>query len=93
LKIAVSDTGTGMDEETCKHIFEPFFTTKEQGKGIGMGLASVYGTIKNHHGAIEVESQSGLGTTLNIFLPLAASVIEKLKKRITSPPWAVVKYL
>jgi CheY-like chemotaxis protein len=69
LQLTISDTGSGMDSETQKKIFEPFFSTKEQGKGTGMGLASVYGTIKNHNGAIEVNSKPGRGTTFTISLP------------------------
>ncbi|MDD9966375.1 MAG: PAS domain-containing protein [Myxococcales bacterium] len=72
VRVAISDTGIGMDEGTRKHIFEPFFTTKLQGKGTGMGMASVYGTVKNHHGAIDVQSEPGSGTTITMFFPLAA---------------------
>ena len=69
LKISISDNGTGIEPEVARRIFEPFFTTKEIGKGVGMGLASAYGTIKNHFGAIEIESKRGQGTTVRMFLP------------------------
>jgi PAS domain S-box-containing protein len=70
VSVSVSDTGTGMDEQVRAHLFEPFFTTKRMGEGTGMGLAAVYGTVRSHRGAIEVDTRVGRGTTFTIYLPV-----------------------
>jgi PAS domain S-box-containing protein len=70
LLLKVSDTGVGMDEQTKQRLFEPFFTTKQVGEGVGLGLSSVYGTVKNHHGAILANSTLGRGTVFSMYLPL-----------------------
>jgi two-component system, cell cycle sensor histidine kinase and response regulator CckA len=77
LRIVVTDTGTGMDEKTKRRAFEPFFTTKPPGKGTGLGLVGVYGTVKNHNGLIDFETEVGKGTTFNLYFPLIVQPREK----------------
>lgn len=73
LFLSISDNGSGIPKEIQKKIFEPFFTTKAEGKGTGMGLAAVYGTIKTHKGAINLYSEINRGTTFNIYIPLSTA--------------------
>ncbi|PIP13451.1 MAG: hybrid sensor histidine kinase/response regulator, partial [bacterium (Candidatus Stahlbacteria) CG23_combo_of_CG06-09_8_20_14_all_34_7] len=80
--ISVSDNGIGMTEEVKRHLFEPFFTTKEVGKGTGLGLASIYGVVKNHNGIIDVDSQEGSGTTMKIYIPISLIEPEEMDEDI-----------
>jgi CheY-like chemotaxis protein len=77
IEISVSDTGIGMTKDVILHAFDPFFTTKEIGKGTGLGLAAVYGTITDHHGCISVTSEPGIGTVFKLYLPVSDNEIEQ----------------
>jgi two-component system, cell cycle sensor histidine kinase and response regulator CckA len=79
--LTVTDTGCGMDHKVLHRLFEPFFTTKEVGKGTGLGLATIYGMVKQHQGWIEVQSKTGAGSTFKVFLPVASDA----RKAPTAP--------
>jgi CheY-like chemotaxis protein len=69
--VSVTDSGSGISEDVRDHVFEPFFTTKDRSEGTGMGLAMVYGIVKNHAGGIRIDTEVGTGTTFEVYLPLA----------------------
>jgi CheY-like chemotaxis protein len=84
--LIVSDTGHGMDSETLKHVFEPFFTTKGVGQGSGLGLATVFGIVKQSGGHIVAESQPGLGTSLKLFFPSVQQESEGAESAAATDP-------
>jgi len=79
VRLTVRDTGHGMNKETLSHVFEPFFTTKETGKGTGLGLASVYGTVTQSGGCITASSKPGEGATIEIYLPRVEEAVEEVE--------------
>jgi PAS domain S-box-containing protein len=87
LHLSVHDNGTGIEPGNVPHVFEPFFTTKAVGKGTGLGLATVYGIVEQHHGRIEVETTLGQGTTFHVFLPRAKGAMATLREPafVTAP--------
>ena len=84
VRFSVTDTGSGMDNDTLSKIFDPFFTTKEEGKGTGLGLSTVYGIVKQHQGHIDVQTRMGRGTTFQIHLPACLEPVAQVAERLES---------
>ncbi len=82
---SITDTGCGMDKNTVKQIFDPFFTTKEKGRGTGLGLATVYGIVRQHQGIINVYSEPGHGSTFNVYLPVSEDTVTEAEETAYIP--------
>jgi CheY-like chemotaxis protein len=92
VRLSVSDTGIGMSQATLKKIFDPFFSTKAEGQGSGLGLATVYGIVKQHNGYIDAQSEPGNGTRFDIYLPLAEPHQRPLASHSTGAGRATSEY-
>jgi len=93
VKLAIKDTGHGMDSKTMEKIYDPFFTTKARGEGTGMGLSVVHGIIKDHEGYLYIESVVEKGTTFTILLPCIKNVLTEEKEKIEPPPFGSERIL